>query len=72
MELTYEQKQKEIMYCMIYQGYFSLKVYEEEMKKLEQDDDFPCLFKEIMRNVLHNIIREKIDEIIKGDESKNE
>jgi hypothetical protein len=60
-----EQLRKEVMLCMVEQEFFSFKVYEREMKKID-NMDVVCYGK-LLKLKIHEIIRFKLDEIIGND-----
>ena len=65
-----KEQREEIMLCLIEQGYFDFKIYEKEMEKLEQVKDLPCIYKEILKDTIHKIIRNKIDNIINSQSNE--
>lgn len=67
MEINKEQQREEIILCMIEQDYFNFGAYQEEMDKLKQVYNFPSIYKEILKEQIHNIIRDKIDSVIEGN-----
>lgn len=69
-----EQQRKEIMYCLVEQGFFDLELYQEGIKKLEIE--YPPILFHILDEIIHtqiNLYLEEIIEIInKVDLKENE
>ena len=60
MKIDRKQLRRELLYCMVKQGYFDLNEYEREINRLN-DGSYINLF---LIEQMHNIIRIKLDEII--------
>lgn len=57
-----EQQRKEIMYCLVEQGFFDLEVYEKGIKKLEIE--YPPILFHILEEIIYTQLNIFLDEII--------